>query len=284
MKKIFVCILVTVLLALSAPVGELAEARGENELVIIAFGDSITAADKWQPRVESRFGVDVINAGVGGDSTKSALARFESQVLDKDPDVVFIGFGTNDAAIDMAKYVPLDEYKSNLNYFIDECEKIGAKVIINIPPPVVDSVYLTRHEAAPFEPYGGPNGLVSVYAQAAREVAIARGVVYADLNAIFKALDDYASYFPDGVHPSNAGYAIYGDTAADAFDKLWKGDVDLSGDVDQTDYVLLKRACFKTYMLDEPEKTRADIDRNGTVDRADYLLLRRICLGTYTVE
>lgn len=284
MKKMLCCLLITALLVILLPIGTLADSRKESELIIVSFGDSITAADKWQSHLETRFNITIINAGVGGDSTKSAMPRFKSQVLDKNPDVVFISFGTNDSAIDMAKYVPIDDYKANLNYYIDECEKIGARVIINIPPPVVDSIYLTRHESAPFEPYGGPNGIVALYAQAARKVAISRGLYYADHNATFKAINNYATYFPDGVHPSDAGYAIYGETASVAYDKLWKGDIDLSGKVDQLDYVLLKRNCFKTLELNELERARADIDRDGAVDHTDYLLLKRICLGTYVVE
>ncbi len=284
MKKIISSLLVSAMLTLLLPINTFADVRKNSDLVIVAFGDSITAAGKWQQHLSTTFGINIINAGVAGDSTNSAMPRFQSQVLDKKPDVVFISFGTNDSALDTAKYVPLETYKENLNYYIDECEKIGAKVIINIPPPVVDSLYLTRHDSAPFEQYGGPNGIVAVYAQAAKEVAISRGLYYADHNTAFKAIKNYASYFPDGVHPSDTGYELYADTVAVAYDKLWKGDVDLNGTVDQLDYILLKRHCFKTYELDEFETQRTDINNDGTVDYTDYLLVKRICYGTYVVE
>ena len=175
-----------------------------DDLTVIAFGDSITAADKWQKHIEAEYGIDIINAGVGGDTTNSAKARFKKDVLNKKPDIVFISLGVNDCAIDMSRYVDLETYKANMAYFIDECQKIGARVIVNIPTPVVDEQYLTRHKAEPFEPYGGPNGIVTVYADACREVAIEKGVAFADLNAYFQGLDGgYAKYFPDGTNCSN---------------------------------------------------------------------------------
>ena len=255
----------------------------EESLTVVAFGDSITAADSWQKRVEAAYGFDVINAGVGGDSTHTAMSRFKRDVINRSPDVVFISLGTNDSAIDMAKYTPIEDYKENMRYFIDECKKIGARVIVNIPTPVVDSIYLTRHEAEPFEPYGGPNGLVSLYSQAAREVAIEKNVVYCDLNALFLATDDYTKYFPDGVHPSAVGYTMYGDEVVRIFERIWLGDLNDDGSVDQYDYILSKRHYFGTVTLDERTLVRADVNCDGSADQYDYILIRRHYFETYTL-
>jgi len=281
MKKLICFMLFVMLLLGTVPFS--ATATSEEVLTVIAFGDSITAADKWQKYVEKAYGIDIINAGVGGDSTHTAKTRFKKDVLDKNPDIVFISLGTNDSAIDMAKYTPLEDYKANMGYFIDECKKIGARVIVNIPTPVVDSIYLTRHEEAPFEPYGGPNGLMSIYAEAAREIASEKNVISVDLNAVFLATDDYTVYFPDGVHPSDTGYRMYGEAVIEAYKLLTLGDATCDGMVDQYDYILIKRAHFKTVTLDENQLFRADINLDGEVDQYDYLLSKRHHFGTYTV-
>ena len=109
MKKLTCFIIVLSIVLLSVPFS--ATATSEEALTVIAFGDSITAADKWQKYVENTYGIDIINAGVGGDSAHTAVSRFKKDVLDKNPDIVFISLGTNDAAIDMAKYTPIEEYK-----------------------------------------------------------------------------------------------------------------------------------------------------------------------------
>ena len=253
----------------------------DEEIKIIAFGDSITAADKWQKHLEKAIGADVINAGVGGDTTNTAKARFKKDVINKSPDVVIISLGINDCAIDMARYVTLEDYKANMAYFIDECHKIGARVLVNIPTPVVDEQYLTRHKAEPFEAYGGPNGIVSLYAEACREVAREKNVVTADLDKIFLATDDYTKYFPDGVHPSDAGYKMYGEAVSEVFERLWLGDINDDGKVNQYDYVLVMREYFDTYTLDEKQTKRADTNFDGTINQYDYVLIKRHYFNTY---
>ena len=279
MKKLL-CFLILLFISLTAfPFSALADGP-----TVIAFGDSITAADKWQKYIENAYGIDIINAGVGGDTTNSVKTRFKRDVLDKKPDIVFISLGVNDCAIDMSRYVDLETYKANMAYFIDECEKIGARVIVNIPTPVVDAQYLTRHEKEPFEPYGGPNGIVTVYADACREVAIEKGVAFADLNAYFQGLDGgYAKYFPDGVHPSDTGYKMYAEVAMAAYQSLWLGDVNFDGVIDRYDYILVKRICMKTVTLSEKQLLSADVNKNGKTDTYDYILIKRHCMKTFAI-
>ncbi|MBO5786530.1 MAG: hypothetical protein J6R45_04320 [Clostridia bacterium] len=278
MKKLVSLALAVLMALICLPLCALSE---EEPLTVIAFGDSITAADKWQKHVEKEQGIDIINAGVGGDTTNTAKARFKKDVLNKSPDIVLISLGVNDCAIDMARYVTLEDYKANMAYFIDECHKIGAKVIVNIPTPVVDEQYLTRHKAEPFEPYGGPNGIVSIYAEACREVAREKNVVTADLNEYFLATDDYTKYFPDGVHPSDTGYKMYGEAVSEVFERLWLGDINGDGNINQYDYILVMREYFDTYTLDEKQTKRADTNFDGTVNQYDYVLIKRHYFDTY---
>ncbi|MBQ4316941.1 MAG: discoidin domain-containing protein, partial [Clostridia bacterium] len=62
------------------------------------------------------------------------------------------------------------------------------------------------------------------------------------------------------------------------------GDVDNNKTVDSVDYLLVKRACFKTYTLSSDEYTRANVNRDSLIDSTDYLLVKRIAFGTYTAE
>lgn len=60
------------------------------------------------------------------------------------------------------------------------------------------------------------------------------------------------------------------------------GDVNNDSAVDSLDYVLVKRACYKTYLLSLEEKQRADVDKNAKINAVDYLLIKRITFGTHT--
>ena len=98
----------------------------------------------------------VINAGIGGSHTgkrsdhdlfkiKHAKDRFESDVLAKDPDLTLIGFGTNDSYIDSKvkngpSRIPLEDYRSNLTYFINELQEAGSEIIL-IAPNILGTKY-----------------------------------------------------------------------------------------------------------------------------------------------
>src|SRR6185369_16988165 len=75
------------------------DSRGAN---IIAFGDSLTAGygagggEDYPTRLSALIGEPVINAGVSGDTTASALARLDADVLSRDPRIVIVGLGGND--------------------------------------------------------------------------------------------------------------------------------------------------------------------------------------------
>ena len=68
---------------------------------IVAFGDSITygvgasQAAAYPSALSRRLGVEVINAGVPGETSAEGLARLP-EVLELDPWLVIIEFGGND--------------------------------------------------------------------------------------------------------------------------------------------------------------------------------------------
>lgn len=99
---------------------------------IIAFGDSLTAGygagegDDYPSKLQAMTGVAVRNAGVSGDTTESALARLEDDVLNGDPRVVIVGLGGND----YLRSVPIDTTEANLRTIIQQIQLRGAMVVL----------------------------------------------------------------------------------------------------------------------------------------------------------
>jgi acyl-CoA thioesterase-1 len=99
---------------------------------IIAFGDSLTAGygagpgEDYPSRLSARIGVSVINAGVSGDTTESALARIEPDVLTRDPRIVIIGLGGND----FLGNVPIARTETNLRTIVQQVQAAGAMVVL----------------------------------------------------------------------------------------------------------------------------------------------------------
>ena len=61
------------------------------------------------------------------------------------------------------------------------------------------------------------------------------------------------------------------------------GDVNEDGNIDQYDYILVKRHYFGTRILSDAEKLRADVNNDTKVDQYDYILICRHYFGTYKI-
>lgn len=106
---LFLLFLALCLVSCTQPIKN-SNSSGKN---IICFGDSITKGkgallgQDYVSVLSRLLGEEVINAGVSGDTTVSALARLEDEVLDKDPYLVIIELGGNDFLLRVSKKTTL---------------------------------------------------------------------------------------------------------------------------------------------------------------------------------
>ena len=69
---------------------------------IICHGDSLTegkdikVAYRWPSLLQNALGTEVINTGIGGDTTTGLLSRFSTDVIPRKPDLVILMGGIND--------------------------------------------------------------------------------------------------------------------------------------------------------------------------------------------
>jgi len=99
---------------------------------IIVFGDSLVEGIGAKPgndfpsMLADRVGVSIINAGVSGDTTESALLRIEKDVLSLEPKVVIVLLGGND----VIQKVPKERTFENLRTIISLIQEEGAIAIL----------------------------------------------------------------------------------------------------------------------------------------------------------
>ncbi len=208
-----------------------AEAKSDYP-VIIAFGDSLTAAGVWQSKIDSRLELGIINAGVGGHNTNDGKARFNRDVLSRTPDLVIISFGMNDSALDMPKWVQEDIFVSNLTFFITEIRKRGGECILVTPNYIDESKYYTRHDPSAFDRVGGAGAYVDSYCVLIRQVGTDLGVPVADVRSACTQYEDKDLILTDGVHCTDLGYSLYSQEISPLIISRFAGDVNLDGRVD----------------------------------------------------
>ncbi|WP_029190679.1 exo-alpha-sialidase [Verrucomicrobium spinosum] len=212
----------------------------ERPVTIVAFGDSTTAprgAVTVYPLLlqEELRQVQVINAGVPGNTTTMARQRFESDVLAKNPEMVIIQFGINDSAVDVWKQpaatvprVALETYEANLRYFVQSLKARKAAVVLMTPNPLRWTARLKEmYGRAPYLPDepDGFNVTLNPYAEKVRLIAAEEKVELVDVPPAMAAraaemkgsLDQLLA---DGMHPNDEGHRVVGNQLKTALLKM----------------------------------------------------------------
>ncbi len=128
-------------LALMTTMGAFATTEAPKRIVVI--GDSLTegfgvAKDKaWPALLESKLNADgksyeVVNAGISGSTSASAVSRVNWQLKQK-PDFILLALGANDGL----RGLPVENMEKNLSAAIQKTKSAGVKVILigmRVPP------------------------------------------------------------------------------------------------------------------------------------------------------
>ncbi len=169
----------------------------ENPCKLVFFGDSIT--QEFSPLMEEKLRreypevkLEVINAGVRGDTSRDGLKRIDPLLAEK-PEIAVIAFGMND----WRKGVDEIEYKNNLIIMVDSFEKRGSRVILNTVSPSYD---FTRSSY---------NREVDHYSNVVRDISRQKKIKIADINALWqRELKKPQDGLRDELHPNAEGYEI----------------------------------------------------------------------------
>lgn len=246
-----------------------------SEKTVVAFGDSLTAFTGWVKGMLTVIGTDVINSGVGGNTSADGKNRFKRDVLDKNPDICIINFGMNDQAEVIATgkpNYPLESYKENIKYFIEELQKIDCEVILVTPhtPHKAENYYTPGSYGLD---YTGKH--LESFRDAVRALAAEYGCKLVDIGKL-SANEDMSEFtmMYDGLHCSEYGHSKYLEWISQTLleDAKSAGDMNSDGKVDNTDIDSLKAALLAPT---EEDVSPIDFNRNGVVDVNDYMYLKR---------
>lgn len=170
----------------------------ENPCKIVCYGDSLTAG--YVPAFEKEFAekypevdIEVVNAGVGGETSRDGLKRL-SYLAEERPQLVLLGFGMND----QEKGVSTVEFARNLSEMVSAYEEVGARVLLLTLNPVRGGTGSSG------------NGRIDAYNYVIRDVAHERRIRVVDISSSWKRdLSPWEKGLADYVHPNSLGYGIY---------------------------------------------------------------------------
>ena len=169
---------------------------------IICFGDSITEGYilkrtySYPHQLGLLIGEEIINTGISGESSGQGLKRLKKDVLDKNPRLVIVQFGGNDAYFGISREKTL----ANNDLIVEKIQKSGAVAVLLI---------------------GEANMLEPKYLQGFREIANRRKILLIE-DAMDEIIKDWGLRV-DGVHPNARGHKILAGNVARAVKPLLQG-------------------------------------------------------------
>ena len=212
----------------------------------IAFlGDSITALGSHPAGYVNLVGsglrakgveVQIIPAGVCGETSARMLARLEKDVIAKKPTWMTLSCGVNDVwKLRRGKGVPLEDYKRNVRTILDRVQAAGIRPVVFTATMIGD------------DPENETNRMLVPYNEFLREEAKVRGIPLADQNMRMrrewkrvKAVNGPRLTWPsDGVHMNWPGNVMLAEGALEAFGLDPKDPAIQKAFLDQPDAVTL---------------------------------------------
>lgn len=196
--KRYLSLVAALLLLACSPYGRVKN-LGARGSAVIAFGDSLTAGfgagegEDWPSRVSAATNIEVVNAGVSGDTTESALQRLEDDVLARDPRIVIVGLGGND----YLRGIPIASTEAALRQIVRAIQEKGAMVVLlGFRFPSLNANYEAMYE----------------------RVAEEEGCLL--IEGTLKGILTDPKLKSDQIHPNAAGYALMAERIAGPLRKL----------------------------------------------------------------
>ena len=180
---------------------------------LICHGDSLTAPEElerksiWPSLVESRLKINVINSGIGGDTSSGLLSRFYPGVVQHRPDGVLILGGTNDLWWDL----DINMILANIFTMTCQAEYHGIVPLVGLPIPIVVEKACEQEFGAPEGGYGRCVEKLASLAKTLARAANQNDIACLDFYHPFcdKSGTAKGKYFlDDGLHPNEAGHRL----------------------------------------------------------------------------
>ena len=208
------------------------ENMNDNQPAKIVFlGDSITQqAEDFedgfislirQNLVQDKF--ELVGKGIGGNKVSDLLTRYKSDVIDLNPDIVFIYIGINDVwhKYDFGTGSDIDLYEKGLRTIISDIKSLGSKIVLCTPTVIGENTgdFVLGNQFKDVETMEKMNSDLDTFSEVVRKLSNEYETELLDLRKIFMDYlaenninNDAAGILTtDGVHLNERGNKLIAD-------------------------------------------------------------------------
>lgn len=194
---------------------------------IVCIGDSLTeGADMpvghtWPALTANALRVNVVNCGIGGDTTQGMLSRLYPEVIGRKPEFVFIMGGTNDLWWGWE----IKTILGNIFSAVFQARHHAITPVVGLPTPIDRRAAEQGDFTAPL---GGYEGFAEKLSQLVRQLETASknsDVPVVDFYRPFlqeNGTVDSDLFLEDGLHPNPAGHLLMAEKTAVLFRETFR--------------------------------------------------------------
>jgi len=188
---------------------------------ILFIGDSITDADRRGPAAPlgdgyvrivhdllavryPDLGLNIVNKGVSGDTTRNLAQRWKDDVINERPDWLSVGIGINDVWRSFGdspnEAVPIAEYEANMRRLLDWTVRTVQARLILVTPYMIerDTAHAMRHQ-------------MDLYGHVVSRLAADYNAILVPTQAAFDNVLQFTrpqDWADDQIHPNSAGHTV----------------------------------------------------------------------------
>lgn len=99
----------------------------------LIYGYGVKPKDNWVNKLKNTYDLDIYNKGVNGSTSTDMLLRFQRDVIDNSPNILFLMAGTND----LLSNRPVTSIVDNIEIMVKEALLNNIEIYIGIPPNII---------------------------------------------------------------------------------------------------------------------------------------------------
>lgn len=184
---------------------------------IVLMGDSITFGDNasnpknsWAARLDEYINknlkgqFEIINSGVEGETAQEGFDDIEGKVIKYSPDIVFVGYGTNDCTKVNGRYEnDIYNFESNMEDIAEAIRsQTNAAAVFNLAPPVIEE--LSNDDVVTIH-----NRDIEAYNKVVKRICGSMMLSFVDHYKLMSDREDLQNLLDgDGIHPNDEGHRV----------------------------------------------------------------------------
>jgi len=181
----------------------------------LIFGYGVMPNENWVSLIKKQGEVEVINKGINGNFTYEMNNRFESDVVNNNPEYVFLMGGSNDLIFNIGK---AEDVIANIKKIINKAIEANIKIIIGIP--LLTDGEMAEKAWSDGVDYNLVNEELILISEQIKEIEKEQDITVIDFMETFNNKVNQSNkeeYLIDGLHPKSKGQKLMFETFNEEF-------------------------------------------------------------------